>query len=189
MREENNRKNIIYAIVFAVIVGIVALVVFLSNYKIETHTYEPNQGVDTSSLVCASSDNEAAFFNSETAYSVEHKIKIIYSNGVIDKIAYEYEGVYDSTETAEHDNAVLHARYNTYLGQSGIDGESLTPVFQTIDNKMRINLYLDSYRKMNSAYGKLFYIENSNMSTIAKESLDRAKKIYENKGFVCEKQN
>lgn len=188
-KEKNNKKNIVRAVVFAVIVGIVALVIFLLTYRAETHIYESYQDVDVSSLVCKSSDNESAFFNSETANSVVHKIKIIYSNEVVDKLSYEFEGIYNSEESAEQDNAVLHARYNIYLSQYDMDSESLTPIFQTVDNKMRIKLYLDSYGKMNSVYGKLFFIGDGSMDTIAKKSVDETRKIYENKGFLCEKQN
>ena len=188
-KEKDNKRNMVRAIVFAVIVGIVALVILLLTYKTETHIYETYQDVDVSSLVCESNDNESAFFNSETASSVEHKVKIKYSNGTVDKLAYEFEGIYDSEESAEHDNAVLHARYNNYLGQYNIDGESLTPVFQTIDNKLRIKLYLDSYGNMNSAYGKLFYIGSGSLDTVAKKPMDETRKIYENKGFSYEKQN
>ena len=80
-KEKNNKRNIIRAIVFAVIIGIIALEVLLLTFKKETHIYDSYLDTDTSSLVCSSSDNDSAFFSSESANSVEHKIKIIYNQG------------------------------------------------------------------------------------------------------------
>ena len=109
-------------------------------------------------------------------------VRIVYEiikDEVVDKLSYEFEGIYNSEESAEQDNAVLHARYNIYLSQYDMDSESLTPIFQTVDNKMRIKLYLDSYGKMNSVYGKLFFIGDGSMDTIAKKSVDETRKINE----------
>ncbi len=188
-KKKNNKNNIIRAIVFALIVGIVAFAVFLLTFKKETHVNESYQDTDLSSLVCISNNNDSAFFSSDSANSVEHKIKIIYNNDSISEMSYEYEGVYDSDESAEHDSAVLHARYNEHMGHHDIDNGVLTPIFQTIDNKLKIRLYLDNYEKMNTVYGKLFYIGEGIIETVAKNSIDETKKIYENKGFLCEKQN
>ena len=173
------------AIVITVIVAIIAIVIFLLTYKKETHTTNELHEDEMSTLVCTSHDNEAAFFKSDTAKDVENTIKYVYNDGDLNKISYEYTGEYGSKAAAEHDDAVLHARYNTYMGEHKEKSESLTPVFQVVDNKLTIKLYLDSYKNINSVIGKLFYVGNGLEGIINKNSIEETKNYFEKKDFSC----
>lgn len=189
MEKENKKKNkkssIVYAIIIAVIAGLMALVIYMLTNKKETHTYRTQDNGEISALVCTTNDNESSFFASETASSINHTVKLIYKDNKVEKISYEYDGKYNSSEEAKHDDAVLHAKFNIYLGEHNIEQDVLTPVFQHNGDGVTIRLYLDNYNEMNSAIGKIFYIGSGIKDTVAKNSLEETKKIYENKRFSC----
>ena len=188
--EKNGKKKskkalIIYAFSIAIIAGIVAIVIFALTNKRETHTYVNRNNGETSGLKCTIDKNDNAFFVSDLATELKHTIKIMYNDNNINKVSYEYDGIYDSAEEAKKDVGKMHTNYNIYMGDHGVDHEILTPVFQYDEKKARIRLYLDDYRKMNSTIGKVFYIGSGIQDTIAKESIEETKKIFENKGFSC----
>lgn len=188
--EEKERKLskkiiIAYAIIVAAIMGLVALIIYTVTNKKETHIYETHVGNNSSSLACTTHDNETAFFSSEIATNVSHLVKLVYKDGVVSKISYEYDGEYDSEEDARKDNGDMHAKYNIYLGEHNISHNVLTPVFQHDGNIARIRLFLDNYNNMNAVIGKLFYIGSAVKDAVGKNSIEETKKIYENKGFSC----
>ena len=186
--EKSKKKKIITdAVIVAAIVAIIATIIFLLTYKKETRITESYDDGDTSALVCTSqkNDSEDIFFYSETATSVRHTIKLVYSDNKISKMSYEYDGEYNSEEEAKKDSGHLHTIYNLYLGDRGVNHEILSPVFQFTGNKALIRLYLDDYGKMNTPIGKVFYIGSGLVDTIGKNSPKETKKIYENKGFSC----
>lgn len=189
MEKNGSRKTkktlIIYAFSLAIIAGTAALVFFLLTNKRETHTYVNRNNGETSGLKCTIDKNDNAFFASDLATELKHTIKIMYNDNNIDKVSYEYDGVYNSAEEAKKDSGMMHTNYNLYMGDHGVDHEILAPVFQYDEKKARIRLYLDDYRKMNSVIGKVFYIGSGIQDTIAKGSIEEAKKIFENKGFSC----
>lgn len=190
MKEKDDKKKkklIIYAIMIALIIGFVALIIILLTFEKETHTYKKYEYDDMSALVCVLQSNDADndFFSSDGASDVKHTIKLVYSNNLIQKMSYEYNGFYDSEENARKDSGELHAKYNIYMGDHGVNHDILAPVFQNNNNKALIRLYLDDYGKMNSTIAKLFYIGNGMIDTISKNSLDETKKLYENRDFSC----
>lgn len=186
-KDDNRKKLVIEAIVVAVVFGFIALVIFALTYKREEYIYEPNDDGGVSALVCTSSNNdgEVAFFSSDNASSVEHKIKLIYKGEVINKLSYEFLGKYDSEEAARDAKGVFNTKYNVYLGEHGIEYDTLSPVFQHIGNKTKVELILDSYKNMNSVIGKFFYISSASLDSVAKNSKKETKKYYEKKGFSC----
>ena len=190
MKEPEKKKNkrlVIDAVVMITIVVCIALVIILLTHQTETHTTEEYDDGDAAALVCTSdsNDGEKDFFKSETANRVEHMVKLVYDNGKVEKMSYEFMGDYNSNEEAKDENGKMHTSYNIYLGENGVDHEMLTPVFQYYDNKSIIKLYLDDYRKMNYALGRIFYIGNGMKDVVAKNSIKETKKVYENKGFSC----
>ena len=188
MKESDAKKNnvTIYAVIMAVIVGLVLLVIFLLNYQKETRISETYKDADLSSLACSTTTSSELTFFENTADNAKHELKMVFSDGVIDKISYEFRGEYGSWETADQDEGVLHARYNNYMGEHGLENTMLTPVFQNVDGKLKIGLYLDNYKKnMSPAIAKLFYIEDGSMNVVAKSSITEMKEYYENKGFSC----
>lgn len=149
MEKENKKKSkkllIIYAITLALIAGLIALVVFVLTNKKETHTYVNRNNGKTMSLICDSQNNDNAFFASEASTEIKHVVKFTYKDGVIDKLSYEFDGVYDSADKAKREVGRMHADFNEYLGGRGMDYEILTPVFQFDKENARIRLYLDDY--------------------------------------------
>ena len=189
MKESNSKKRklIIDAVIMTLITGVIALVIFALTYKRETHIYDMVVEDDTSALVCTSNsnDSETMFFSDNDATNVEHKIKLAYNNNRISKMSYEFTGEYLSSEVAEEAKGAFNTKYNIYIGDHNMNLNILSPIFQHVDNKAKVELYLDDYRKMNSAIGKLFYIGSASLDSMSKNSKEETKKYYEKKGFSC----
>lgn len=185
--EQKTKKLITDVIVVSAIVGIIALIIFVLTYRRETHIYETHDNGEASALVCTtnSNDDETDFFSSDSATGVEHRLKLAYNDGKVEKISYEFDGKYDSEEQAKEDKGKFNTDFNLYMGGHGVKYEVLAPVFQFTDNKASVRLYLDDYKNMNSVIARLFYIGSSSIDTIGKNSAEETKKYYEKKGFSC----
>ena len=185
LEKKKKRKLIVFAVIVALIAGLIALIVFLLTYEKETHIIETYDSGEISSLTCSTTETSESAFFQNNAKSAKHELRMVYNNSVISKMSYEFRGVYDSQDAARSDDGSLHAKYNNYMGEHGILNSVLTPIFQSLDGELKISLYLGEYDKMNSAFAPLFYIGNGLIDTIGKNSVQETKKYYENKGFSC----
>lgn len=189
MKEMNNnkRKQRIDAVKIVFLVCIIALVIYALTYKRETHIYETSDNSNTSALVCTSNsnDSEVMFFNSDNVSNAEHKVKLVYINDTINKISYEFTGEYDSEWVAKEAKGSFNTKYNIYMGNHNLELNTLSPVFQYVGNKAKVELYLDDYKNMNPTIGELFFISSTSLDSIAKESKEETKNYYEKKGFSC----
>lgn len=189
MKDLNSKKKklTIDTTIIVVLVVVMVFVVFMLTYKSERHIYDSVIENDTSALVCTSNNNdsETMFFSSEDATSIEHKIKLVYNDNKIDKMSYELTGEYVSESVAREAKGDFNTKYNIYIGDHDMNLNVLSPIFQYVDNKVRVGLYLDSFEKMNSAIGKLFYISSASLDSVSKSSENETKEYYEKKGFSC----
>lgn len=189
MKDLNSKKKklTIDTTIIMVLVVVMVFVVFMLTYKSERHIYDSVIENDTSALVCTSNNNdsETMFFSSEDATSIEHKIKLVYNDNKIDKMSYELTGEYVSESVAREAKGDFNTKYNIYIGDHDMNLNVLSPIFQYVDNKVRVGLYLDSFEKMNSAIGKLFYISSASLDSVSKSSENETKEYYEKKGFSC----
>ena len=189
MKKTNNKKKklMIDTAIMVVLAGIITLVVFALSYKKETHIYESINEGDTLALVCTSHDNDSEkhFFTDDYASNVEHRLKLVYRDGVVGKLSYEYTGEYNSEEAAREAKGNFNTKYNIYIGDHNLELNVLSPVFQHSNNKVKVELYLDDYRNLNSVIGKLFYISSASLDSVIKNSKEETKKYYEKKGFSC----
>ena len=154
--EGKNRTSslILLAIILLIIAGF--LLFFLNGS--ETRISEERGSEKMTALSCKTGNSEEAFFNSETANTVENVVKITFKDDKLDKVFYSYEGTYRSYDVAEQENANFHAKYNKYLSPYGINPEILTPTFLTSETKFRINLYAESSKIINNKIGILLHI-------------------------------
>lgn len=189
MKDLNSKKKklTIDTTIIVVLVVVMVFVVFMLTYKSERHIYDSVIENDTSALVCTSNNNdsETMFFSSEDATSIEHKIKLVYNDNKIDKMSYELTGEYVSESVAREAKGDFNTKYNIYIGDYDMNLNVLSPIFQYVDNKVRVGLYLDSFEKMNSVIGKLFYISSASLDSVSKSSENETKEYYEKKGFSC----
>lgn len=191
MREERNRHNkkiIIRAMVFALIVGIVALVIWFLTYKNESYTSTETGGSDYGSLECTSSNPTEPFFAHETAQRATHDVKILFTGGEMKEMSYRYDGTYNSDNSAKDAEAWMHADYNKYMGENGVKHGILNPVFSVSKSKLTISLYAES-KKVNKAVARLFFINEEEYGKMGGYAVQDYRKIYESKGFTCKIQD
>lgn len=139
-----------------------------------------------SSLDCTASQPNDAFFAEKNAQKRSHKVKITFREDKADKITYTYEGTFSDNTTAEAVSSRFHADYNIYMGDNGLNPESLAPTFSAADATTYINLY-GSYDKLNSATEKLFFLTNDEYS--GGQSSSYLERVYGTKGFSCDVNN
>lgn len=187
MKEEKEKRNKVLMRAAMAIMALVLVIIllYLITQKRETRTSEANNESEISALTCRTNSNEFAFFVAKTANEVEHELRLVYSDGKLDKMSYVFRGEHVSNESARQEVTNLHAQYDTYIGQYDMDPNSLTPNFKPSENKSSIMLYLDNYKKMNSVYGKFFFINSGDIDKLGKYSKEETKNYYENKGFSC----
>lgn len=187
MKEEKDRSIGIIATALIFFAAIIVLVVVFLNSGSEIYVSESSEGKIVTAISCNAESIEGEFFSSSTANIINNHIKVTFSSDKPDKLFYSFEGVYESDDVAEHENAVFHAKYNKYLGSNGFDHEGFAPTFSTVDNKMRINLYAKNFSLINRVTSVLFFISDDVVDDFANYSREQVAKYYESVGFLCEK--
>ena len=176
---------IVKAIFFALLVGIIALVIWFLTYKQESYTSSETKEGNYSALECTASDPSEPFFTFESTQEMTHTIKVLFTEERLKDIMYKYDGTYVSQEAAENAEAWLHADYNEYLGANGVDRESLSPTFSVNNNKLMISIYAEA-QKINDVVARLFFMDTDASNKVKDFSLKDYKMLYEAKGFTCQ---
>lgn len=188
MEKESKTKKVV-GIPLAILMVFAVVLFFLLFNKRETRISGGTDSEVVTALNCVAGGVESAFFTPSTANTVEHQIKVTFSNDRVDKLFYAFEGVYRTYEIAEQENAVFHAKYNIHMSGNNLEQESLTPTFSTVKTKMRINLYAQDRGMINKATGVLFFVSEDDVDDYLDYSRDQVAEYYEKQGFLCEKQN
>lgn len=192
MGEEKRKKpkdsvTFIGIIALALILGVIAIIFWLSSNGTETNiTSETNTG-DYSSIECKTKviDKEAEFLPaSEGAIQYEYTITMLFNGENFDSITYAYDGEYETAKTAETQEAKLRAQYYNYLGKNGLNTEYLNPVLVNSDTKLKISFYAER-KKFNSIVSPFFFIDSDTYSRVAKFTKKKLEELYREKGFSC----
>ena len=183
-KEERSHKYIIVVAVLCVVAILAAALSILFN-KTETKTTIEKDDVAVGALYCTASNPEKPFFAPESATEEKHEIKVTFKGNRADKFAYNYQGVHNSEEEADHTRTTMHADYNTYMGQNGVDQGSLTPVFTYDGSKSIINLFAASGGSLNVVTSKFFFLSDDEYRELNNYSEEDLNKIYTDKGFSC----
>lgn len=180
-----NEKSVKYIVVALVLFVIVIFILLLLNGS-ETRTSDNGENKSVTALYCIAGNLEGAFFSSTTANTIKNEIKVTFKNNKMDKLFYNYKGTYRSAEVADDDEAVLHAKYNVYMGENHLLQESLSPSYSVVDSKFGLTLYVDDYSKINSATAVLFFIDKDKIAEFQDYSIDQMKTFYEKQSFQCQ---
>lgn len=180
-----SRIDIFKTVVLMVIVAVVVLVIWFLTSGSETRISTEYSYGDLGSLQCTSENPSDAFFVSKNVQKFTHEIKVMFTENYIKEISYRYEGTYNSESVAETAAAEMHADYNIYMGNNGINQEGLNPVFMTDKTKARVSLYAES-SKLNGTVARLFFISGDEFGKLSDYSRDDLKKMYVSKGFSCQ---
>ena len=184
MEENRSRYKVIGVMCILILIILIPFIIIFSGK--EEHT-----SVDTgkitliSSVYCSASVINEPFFVSYDANKTLHELKILFSNGSIDKINYTFTREYNSNEQANEAIATSHADYNIYMSKTNIDQEALQPTFSNIGNNAIINLSLDD-KTLTSATAKIISLNDEQYAKIGNYSVEEIACIYKNKGFHCE---
>ena len=182
---EEKKRRIRYIAIALVLFIIVIILIFLLK-RSETRFSDDTAKDEISALDCKTGPIEDGFFVSETANSTSNELKITFKNQKMDKIYYSYYGVYRSEDVANADDTHLHAKYNIYMGENGVEQGSLNPNYSVVKTKYHISLYVDDYDKINPVTAKFFFIDKEDIEEFNSYPIDTLKSYYEKKNFKCE---
>ena len=180
-----NSRNILLTasilFVIAVVAGILAL--FLTNGK-ETHTVAEESKDGSGVLYCESRARDDAFFKSPGVINEKHELKIIFQNQKAGEMSYTYTGKFNSNEIAESNSSSLHAKYNLYMADIGLDHESLSPTFSIIKSDVVANLYI-TQKIFSSGLAQFMFLTSEEYSKVNDYTMEEFANLYSKKGFSC----
>ena len=176
---------VVKAIFFALLIGVVLALIWLLTYKQESYVSSEVESGEYGALECTSPDPSEPFFTFDTTQEATHEIKILFADSKLKNATYKYDGIYASREAAENAEAWLHGDYNKYMGNNGINEESLNPNFSVNDNKLIISLYAEA-NEINDVVAKLFFMDTDAVNKLKNFSVKDFKLLYETKGFTCQ---
>lgn len=185
-KDKKNKKKSVFigAAILALIVLLIALVIWFLTYKKESYTSTDMQDSNYEALECESMEPSEPFFAFETAQRSKHDVKILFLNSNVKEMSYKYEGTFNSDTSAENAEARMHADYNKYMGANGVNAEILNPVFSVNKSKLYISLYAEA-KKVNKTVAKMFFVKDEEFDKIGDFNVKTFKKFYEDKGFAC----
>ena len=198
---KKEKKRLIIDILIIVVVAIItmAIVWILTSGK-TTNSVTTFEQDSTGSVVCTlkktsdeskddagvqdQDDTNQAFFTDARVKESTETVKVVLTNGKMDKIFYSFDGKTENEKVAEQVAAQLLANQNEYLGKYGVALNTFSPSFSNVGDMVEIRLF--GRASDISAYtGKLFYISSSEYNKVKSFSADMIKKTYTNKGFSC----
>lgn len=186
-QKKGNKMLVVKALAFALIIALVVWVIWLLTSQHEEHTTSNLGKDDLSTLECVTSEIKAEddFLSAaERTESYEFKIKTMFNDDKLDKIAYEFNGTYTSATIAETREAELRAKYYKYMEQNGLGTEYLNPVLADTENKLKVSFYAER-KKFTSVSAPIFMISRDEYASTSSYSLENFEKIYKSKGFSC----
>lgn len=187
--EKKSNKKSVYGIigVFCIVLAIVLAIVFILSDHHETRTTVNKDEEDMTSMDCNTnelSENVEPFFDYGDPVTTAHEIKTVFRNDKLDVVTYKYNGTYDSEKLAEEEMSSMHAQYNKYLGEHGIDQSVANPNFSRNNETVNIALYLEK-DKLDHYTAEIFFISDDEFATAKDFSKKTMKELYESKGFSC----
>ena len=185
-KKKTERQNTLICVIMLFLIAIISLLIWFFANSSETHNSTiTTDSIETSSLVCKSSNPKEPFFNDSAATNVQHEIRALFNNDKLSKIFYIYSATYDSEKQAEYYNSIMAADYNRYLGGHSTPLNILSKTFSTSDNESKITLYANA-DKINNVTASIFLLNADNDYNKDNNTGADIKKLYEDQGFSCE---
>ncbi|MCR5700086.1 MAG: hypothetical protein K6G49_01470 [Candidatus Saccharibacteria bacterium] len=186
MSESKSKKQqyLYIGIIVCIVVAVAAILCLLFTSK-ETKISDNGKVHSIDILNCQATGPEGAFFVAENAVDNKHEIKVTFQNEKPTKISYTLTGDQSTAGATDQTIATLHAKYNIYMGQYGLDPETLEPIFSNVDEAFKISLITD-VDKISSATGALFFLDANEATKLKNYASEDLEKIYEARGFSCE---
>lgn len=184
-KKKDSKNTYINIVIALLVVAVLAAVLSVLFSKKETKTIEEKEDTVVGALYCVASNPKDPFFAPESAVEGKHEVKITFRSSKADKFAYNYYGVHDSENTADHARSEMHADYNIYMSENGIDQGTLTPVFNYDNTKSIINLFAANGNSLNPVTAKFFFLDNDEFRNLDDYSSEELEKLYVSKGFSC----
>ena len=170
-------------VLFFAIVTIVLMVFFLPR-EIQV---SDNSSKTTSimSLVCRSDYLPRSFFFDANAEKQQYIVRAAYQDNKLSSISFGYTGIFGSEKEADNVESKMHAKFNLYMYDYGLDPEKYNPNFRNLANEARVELF-SSVDNMSDAFARVVLSEDSNTDIFTKNEYKDLSEIYEKVGYSCE---
>ena len=186
--KKSNHKGIYGIIgVVCIVIAIVLVVVWVLSDRHETRSSENKNEEEMTSMDCTTNElgeNAEPFFDYGEPVATSHELKTVFRNDKLDVLTYKYDGTYDSEKLAEERMSKMHAQYNYYMSDHGLDQTLANPNFSRNKEVVDVTLYLEK-DKLNHSTAELFFITDDEFANAKDFSSKTMEKLYEAKGFSC----
>lgn len=179
---KKQRQPELVALVIIAMIFVVVLCLLFTNQEI--HISNIGTEHTFNALYCTSFHYKNAFFAIDNEVNSKHEIKLIYQNEKAYKMSLTYTSDFETESSANNASAILHAKYNHYMGQRNLSPTILSPTFSVINNSLKINLFTD-ISNIDAITGSLFFLSPSEAIGISKRTPEEIQEFYAKKGFNC----
>ena len=159
----------------------------LSNIFAEKNTslsLSENSVTAISSLHCVASSPNNAFFGSRGAKDDRHEIKIAFRDNKPVDISYTLNAFFKNNDIARQMESTYIFNYNTYMSNKSTAAEALSPSFAVIDDKVKVNLYIEA-DKIDQSVAKMFFINSDQTNNFKNLPYREVSNMYNVQGFSC----
>ena len=171
-------------ILFLVILGIVIGLLWWLLRPHTTTESDVTESAKITSMTCTGGNVVNEVFDTSSATAVSYTLNLLFSDGILTQLTYQYEGTYESEEAAAAQLPYLHADYNLDLQDRGLTSTYFdgTTVGQ-VDNVLQVNFTADSETLTADVadYLLMDLDENGELPS----TYDAVKANYVNRSFVC----
>ena len=113
-------KTWLKALIAILIIGALAFVIWQLTQPKTTTTSETSENAMITSMTCTAGDVENSVFDTYGAHNIKYTINLLFKDGQLDQLSYQYSGEYDSETAAEAQLPALWADYNLDLQDRGL---------------------------------------------------------------------
>ena len=180
----NNREKLLAKIIltFAVLAGIISIILFLLNGNTTTKTSDIKT-IKNTSLRCSSNTVKYPFATYDNSLKKELKIDLIFNENILKTIALSYSLYYDNEEAVAISETQNHAAINIKFQNEGLGPDALNAKYTKLNDNFRLNLYHNG-EKIDPVSAKYFLIKNDGGNLL--ETLSEYKTNYEQQNLICE---
>lgn len=184
--KQKQKSNSIWVFIATfVVVGLIALLITLLNYKSEKNTSVDFSTSEKGVLVCDAGPLEGSFFSVENASQVQHQVKVSFTDDQVTKFFYMYSGKLKDEDAAERGSTDMNIKYDKYLGvHKSKVADELSATFNHPETSVRIDIFTGA-KGIDPTTATFFFLDSEKLNELMKKDGDGLKKYYEEKNFDC----
>ncbi len=185
MRKKDKSSILVISGATLIVIAVtIALIVFFWPKEVRTST-NSSETTSIASLICKSEYFPGAFFSDTEAKSQQYTIKVTYQDDKFNNVSFSYVSTFNSNEKADTAESKMHAKFNLYMYDYGLDPEKYNPNFRNLNNEVRVDLFSSS-ENMSSALARIILSNDATVALFTDNKHKALSDAYNKIGYSCE---